>query len=229
MRRYNQQIEDAYASSKRQGDLMRAREIERSSGQDRRNRYRDDRYEFPARHRPFDRDDRGETERTDRYGYERSAMRNSDMVRRGQSGERRDNYPDTYRSAEAGYVSVFVGDDLGRRNEMPGIMRRAEQGLHRGKGPRNYKRSDDRIREDVMDRLTDDAFVDASDIEVTVQGSEVTLAGTVIDRAEKRRVEDVIESISGVTNVENRLKIRSRWERSDQQRSETEIRATSTT
>lgn len=224
MRRYNQQIEDAYASSKRQGDLMRAREIERSSGQDRRNRYRDDRYEFREHHRPFDRDYLSEPERTDRYGYERSAMYNSEAAWRGQSRERRPNYPDTYRSADAGYMSVFVGDDLGRREEMPGISRRQE-GSYRGKGPRNYKRSDERIREDVVDRLTDDAYVDASDIEVTVQGCDVILEGTVINRSEKRRAEDVVESISGVVNVENRLKVR---ERSDQERSETEIRSTAT-
>lgn len=46
MRTYNQQIEDAYASSRREGDMMRNREIERSSGQDRRNRYRDDKYSY---------------------------------------------------------------------------------------------------------------------------------------------------------------------------------------
>ena len=35
-----------------------------------------------------------------------------------------------------------------------------------GRGPRGYRRSDDRIGEDVCDRLTDDPALDASGIEV---------------------------------------------------------------
>jgi len=78
---------------------------------------------------------------------------------------------------------------------------------HRGRGPRNYQRSDDRIREDVSERLGDDVRVDASEIEVTVQNREVTLAGTVQDRNEKRWAEDIAESVSGVTHVQNNLRV----------------------
>ncbi|HEX2494143.1 MAG TPA: BON domain-containing protein, partial [Steroidobacter sp.] len=52
-----------------------------------------------------------------------------------------------------------------------------QYGQHRGKGPRGYRRSDERIREDVCDVLTDDPRVDASSIEVTVKDCEVTLSG----------------------------------------------------
>ena len=41
-------------------------------------------------------------------------------------------------------------------------------GQHQGRGPKGYTRCDDRIREDVNDRLSDDRFVDVSEIEVTV-------------------------------------------------------------
>lgn len=85
-----------------------------------------------------------------------------------------------------------------------GEVRRGE---HRGKGPRNYRRSDDRIREDISERLMDDALVDASEIEVSVSNWEVTLSGTVRDRTEKRHAEDIAESISGVTHVQNNLRI----------------------
>ena len=40
--------------------------------------------------------------------------------------------------------------------------RSSGQGIHRGRGPRNYKRADERIREDVCDCLTEDAYIDAS-------------------------------------------------------------------
>jgi osmotically-inducible protein OsmY len=78
---------------------------------------------------------------------------------------------------------------------------------HRGKGPRNYQRSDDRIREDVCDRLADDDMLDASDIEVNVNGSEVVLSGTVLSREAKRHAEDLVESVSGVRHVENRIRV----------------------
>ena len=79
---------------------------------------------------------------------------------------------------------------------------------HRGKGPKGFLRSDDRIREDINSRLTDDAYVDASDIDVAIEKGEVTLTGTVPDRSTKRRAEDIAELVSGVTNVENRLRVK---------------------
>lgn len=80
-------------------------------------------------------------------------------------------------------------------------------GEHRGRGPRGYQRSDERIREDVSDRLSDDGMVDASDIEVSVRGGEVTLSGTVSSRDQKRRAEDIAEAVSAVTNVQNNLRV----------------------
>lgn len=78
---------------------------------------------------------------------------------------------------------------------------------YRGHGPKGYTRSDERIREDVCDRLTDDAFLDASDIELTVSEGEVTLAGTVSDRQAKRRAEDCADDVLGVRHVQNNLRV----------------------
>src|SRR4029453_13981226 len=77
-----------------------------------------------------------------------------------------------------------------------------------GRGPRGYQRSDERIREDVCDRLTDDPRIDAEDIDVRVERSEVTLSGSVRSRDEKRFAEDLIERITGVREVNNNLKVR---------------------
>ncbi|MEI6948757.1 BON domain-containing protein [Paraflavisolibacter sp. H34] len=101
-------------------------------------------------------------------------------------------------------VSSWFGDeDAERRRDADHIR----EGAHKGKGPRNYKRSDDRIREDVCDRLSDDAYVDASDIDVRVSGNEVILTGTVESREDKRRAEELAERISGVSNVQNQLRV----------------------
>ena len=86
-------------------------------------------------------------------------------------------------------------------------MDEMRRGRYGGRGPRGYRRSDERIREDVNERLTDDWRVDASDIEVSVDNSLVTLAGRVGSRAQKRRAEEVAESVSGVTDVSNQLRV----------------------
>jgi osmotically-inducible protein OsmY len=97
--------------------------------------------------------------------------------------------------------SWFGDDDAERRRRMD------KMGEHRGKGPKNYQRSEERIREDISDRLADDDSVDASDIEIKVSGTEVTLSGTVESRVAKRRAEDIAESVSGVSNVQNQLRV----------------------
>jgi osmotically-inducible protein OsmY len=86
-------------------------------------------------------------------------------------------------------------------------MDEMRRGMYAGRGPRGYRRSDERIREDVNERLTDDWRVDAIDIEVSVDNGLVTLAGRVGSRAEKRRAEDVAESVSGVADVSNQLRV----------------------
>src|SRR4051794_29447839 len=70
-------------------------------------------------------------------------------------------------------------------------------GGFRGRGPRGYERSSDRIREDVCEWLTDDDELDASDIEVEVERGIVILSGSVADRAQKRRAEDIAERARG--------------------------------
>ena len=81
---------------------------------------------------------------------------------------------------------------------------------HSGRGPKGYRRSDERVREEICDRLTDDWRVDASDIEINVNNGQVTLTGSVQSREEKRKAEDLVESIPGVHDVHNNLRV-SHW------------------
>lgn len=99
--------------------------------------------------------------------------------------------------------SWFGDEEAERRRDRD--MRMGEH--HRGRGPKGYQRSDQRILEDVNDRLTDDPHLDASEIEVSVSNREVTLSGTVNSRFEKRHAEDRAESVSGVSHVQNNLRI----------------------
>lgn len=76
-----------------------------------------------------------------------------------------------------------------------------------GLGPKGYRRSDDRIREDISERLEDHPRVDASNIEVQVRDGEVTLAGTVPDRNSKRLAEDICEQCRGVKDIHNQIRV----------------------
>ena len=75
----------------------------------------------------------------------------------------------------------------------------------RGRGPKNYRRADERIREDVCIRLTEHPDIDASDIEVIVSDGTVRLTGNVDDRETKRLAERVAETVPGVEDVQNEL------------------------
>jgi osmotically-inducible protein OsmY len=76
-----------------------------------------------------------------------------------------------------------------------------------GRGPRGYRRSDERIREDVSERLCQHGQLDASDIDVQVVEGEVTLTGSVPTRQAKRLAEDLCD-VSGVREVHNQLRTR---------------------
>lgn len=71
------------------------------------------------------------------------------------------------RDHEGGIRPMFADDSHG------------QSGTFAGRGPKGYQRSDERIREDISDRLTEAPDVDASDITVAVSSREVILTGTV--------------------------------------------------
>jgi len=77
-----------------------------------------------------------------------------------------------------------------------------------GRGPQGYKRSDERITEDINEELTQDSELDASDVNIEVRNGEVILKGTVPDRESKRRAEEIAECCSGVKDVMNQLRIK---------------------
>lgn len=93
-----------------------------------------------------------------------------------------------------------------RYRDDPSWIERAEQSF-RGRGPKGYSRTDERIREDLSDRLMDDPLVDASEITVHVSQGEITLEGSVETRRQKHRADDIAEQVRGVIDVHNRLRV----------------------
>lgn len=101
--------------------------------------------------------------------------------------------------------------DLGVSSVRPGASgiteSASDRGPHRGRGPRGYRRSDERIRELVCERLTEDPHLDASHIEVRVQNGDITLEGFVTERRAKWWAEELAHQSSGA-EVFNRLRLR---------------------
>lgn len=77
-----------------------------------------------------------------------------------------------------------------------------------GRGPKGYKRSDERIKEDVSDRIAQLGHIDATDVEVTVTGGEVTLMGNIPDRSMKYELEHLVLGVVGVNDVNNQLRLK---------------------
>lgn len=173
----------------------------------------DSNYDRSGTYGGFDRD------YDNRYGRGYSSGRN--YGRREYEGdfERDQNYRSNrnYRRDDRGWwdkasdeVASWFGDEQAERRRRMDERRyrnRYSGDNHRGRGPRNYQRSDERIHEDINDKLTDDYYLDASNIEVEVENGDVVLTGTVETRFAKRRAEDLAEEVSGVGNVENRVRV----------------------
>jgi hypothetical protein len=96
------------------------------------------------------------------------------------------------------------GWDLGTRQREAG---RPQERSFRGMGPQHYKRPDERIRDDVYERLTESHMVDARFVSVDVSEGNVTLTGTVTERRMRYAAEDLVEGVMGVSNINNQLQV----------------------
>jgi hypothetical protein len=99
------------------------------------------------------------------------------------------------------------GAEFGRHPHDDLRSRGIEDVSHRGRGPRDYVRSDERISDDIIDRLTDDEHIDASEVLVMVESGVVTLTGNVPERHMKHRAEDIAAAASGVRDVRNDIRV----------------------
>ncbi len=131
--------------------------------------------------------------------------------------------PDYFGTGQRGFGTNWGGSGTGgyggwggTSGYSGGMGSYGEQGRYAGRGPKGYQRSDERIREDVCERLAQHPEIDAGEIEIQVKSGEVTLTGTVNRREEKRMAEDVAESVSGAKDVHNQLRVQSQSEMAGQ-------------
>jgi hypothetical protein len=121
------------------------------------------------------------------------------------------------RGAEGGggYGEGFFGTAYslyaGRPERIPSD-RADQQGERMGRGPKGYRRSDDRIHDEIAERIARSG-VNADEVEVKVENGEVTLTGTVERREDKWRLESLCDSVYGVDDVHNQLRSNDRQRR----------------
>jgi hypothetical protein len=178
------------------------------------------------------RDDFGQADYSDDYGYDphaRSGYRAEDDIRSGADDYGQADYSTDYAydpERRAAYRRYSDADrDYGRRMDS-GDYRPADQprswmdGARDlfSPGPRSPRMdtrparrrrgpSDRVLWAVIVERLEDERGLDLHDLEVIVEDAEVTLNGTVRHKADKRRIEDVAE-IDGVRHVQNNLRLR---------------------
>lgn len=137
--------------------------------------------------RDRDREDYGQADYSNLYGYDartRSGYRAYDDGRPHDGDPRRADEPRGYRDERAAYER----DHRAARRDGP---------------------SDRVLWAVIMERLEDERRLDLRDVKVEVHDREVTLFGTVRHKGDKRRIEDVAD-IEGVRNVQNNLRVRER-------------------
>jgi ferritin-like metal-binding protein YciE len=78
-------------------------------------------------------------------------------------------------------------------------------GPYSGAGPIGYDNSGNPTGQEVYSRLTQHGQVDASNIESTIDNSEVLFEGTVDSEEAKRLAEEAVETVMGVSSVQNLL------------------------
>lgn len=103
--------------------------------------------------------------------------------------------------------STFSSED-----QAPRDYRAGGSGVSRARrryppGPKGYQRSDERMKEDISERLFTAYHIDSSEVSVDVRGGRVALEGTVPSRHMKHAIEDMVDSCPGVMEIDNRIRV----------------------
>jgi osmotically-inducible protein OsmY len=104
--------------------------------------------------------------------------------------------------ARGDYGYGYESTDRNRESRRPGMFQRGFK-----RGPKGYQRSDERLKEDISERLMQAHDVDSSEVTVNVEAGKVTLEGTVPSRYMKHYIEDLADACPGVQDIDNRIRV----------------------
>jgi hypothetical protein len=180
---------------------------------------------------PFPRDQFGPRDQQfgprDPYGRERSSEQLFERQREPFGPGEDTHYYGTGAPGRGGpgFTGGAYGWGNGPRDQMPSIEDEFsdesavsyEHGGYRGaraggqrmypRGPKGYQRSDERIREDICERLMGAYYIDSSEVTVSVKNGKVLLEGSVPDRNMKHSIENIVDSCLGVVDIENHVRV----------------------
>ena len=80
-------------------------------------------------------------------------------------------------------------------------------GQHKGAAPKSEKIENDPVAAAVHEALTEEPWLDATDISIAVSGGVVTLTGSVPNEDGVSRAAKTVAEVNGVTEVKNELKV----------------------
>ncbi|WP_063552802.1 BON domain-containing protein [Burkholderia territorii] len=159
-------------------------------------------------------DTRGAAWEAERGYGNRGRRAEGDDDRRGRYGGDPGGFRGHHRMGWYGgdYDDVSRDPRGGRWADAPDLSRFGSEAqrdaMRHRRGPKGYTRSDERIREDVCERLARALDIDVSDVSVQVRDGRVELDGTVPSRWMKHDIEDIADSCMCVRDVENRVRVR---------------------
>ncbi len=143
----------------------------------------------------------GDFDRSDDYGRGDERIRDEGHGHHRNPGVHATEQGERLRSRSADPGQSSYG---GFANEDPGFQR--QQGVYKRIPPKGYTRSDERIHEDVCERLSHSGL-DVSEVSVNVAEGKVTLEGTVKNRRVKHAIEDCADDCAGVVDIDNRITV----------------------
>jgi hypothetical protein len=125
-----------------------------------------------------------------------------------------------------GYGGSY-GRSYGGASGVGGSWRSPAQGTQGGqprsdrrkRTPKGYTRSDERIREDICDRLSE-SYTECEEVTVTVTNGEVVLSGRAPSGETRREIERIAEDVTGVKDVTNQIRTRREQGEDDKEQDE---------
>jgi len=178
-----------------------------------------DREEQRRRADARDRDDYGLADYSRDYAYD--GRRRAGYRVDEEAHPRSEDYGQADYSADYAYDPERRSADRRYSADDRDYVRRMNDGDDVASQPRSWKeRADPRARRRrgpsdrvlwavISERLEDARGLDLRDVDLRVEDAEVTLNGTVRQKADKRRIEDIAD-IDGVRHVQNNLRVHER-------------------
>jgi hypothetical protein len=133
------------------------------------------------------------------------------MVRK--SGDQRSGNERRMKSSDATYGArgqegLGKPEERTRGEERFRAERREEQERRQAeRGQRARRRPDETLAQEIREVLANDPELDATDVEIEVEGGAVTLSGVVDESDAKLLAEELIETLPGVREVHNRIRV----------------------